>query len=656
MSLPAGITVSDEMLSASGDFEIYQADDEGNPTGVLIARGTLENDGAAVKVTFVDPVDVGTGAEYYVGSPVEGTIPATQTEGRTQLSVARASVALSVDVSSDLVADDASEIDWVLQAGADGHAQQAALSLPALPDLAELLGIEPEGEKGEDGEESTDTAEEAGPSAQENALLSARAATETTYSLGNLSGSDQMTITWCDNNSASRPAPESYGDAVIPMFRVDGGAWTALLTPDGNLTTAAKSALHITGDSTPDWARQTSVTRASVSDWTASISGMPTTLTTTTKTPTGEFDDHGNPTYTTTSTRQTIEWKLQDTNDLPSGYIYGESDGGKEGEHRYLMSTTEVSFTVIGKIGNQTLPNTFQAAQAEDFVFSASIDNEETGRSDTIANLVADGTLKLQTSEDGNTCTITATLPMYDEQGRPIVYYIEYKGDSEGTDYYQATYNNAASPSHGSATDKAYDGGTMTLRHMGTTTFDATKAWLDDDNQENRPATRFTLWRYANNGTAGATTASQVQLTNKESGTLEYASISLDAKSETTVDLGDLLASTYQDVGSLPKYDPDGYPYIYALREESAPAGYEIVYGSVDGSGNVTDTAPNYQDPNGDPVTLTGKARPSTDPLIYNGGTVTNRLTGTVEVTSTKTWEIAAFQDDLTDVVVTFTA
>lgn len=122
MSLPAGITVSDEMLSASGDFEIYQADDEGNPTGVLIARGTLENDGAAVKVTFVDPVDVGTGAEYYVGSPVEGTIPATQTEGRTQLSVARASVALSVDVSSDLVADDASEIDWVLQAGADGHA------------------------------------------------------------------------------------------------------------------------------------------------------------------------------------------------------------------------------------------------------------------------------------------------------------------------------------------------------------------------------------------------------------------------------------------------------------------------------------------------------------------------------------------------------
>lgn len=656
VSLPAGITVSDEMLSASGDFEIYQADDEGNPTGVLIARGTLENDGAAVKVTFVDPVDAGTGAEYYVGSPVEGTIPATQTEGRTQLSVARASVALSVDVSSDLVADDASEIDWVLQAGADGHAQQAALSLPALPDLAELLGIEPEGEKGEDGEESTDTAEEAGPSAQENALLSARAATETTYSLGNLSGSDQMTITWCDNNSASRPTPDSYGDAILPMFRVGGGKWIVLLTPDGQLTNTAKVALHITGDTIPNWAKQTSVTRASVSDWNASISGMPTKLTATTQTPTGEFDDHGNPTYSTSTIEQDIEWMLQDTNKLPEGYIYGENDEGKEGEHRYLMSTTEVSFTVIGKIGNQTLPNTFQAAQAEDFVFSASIDNEETGRSDTIANLVADGTLKLQTSEDGNTCTITATLPMYDEQGRPIVYYIEYKGDSEGTDYYQATYNNAASPSHGSATDKAYDGGTMTLRHMGTTTFDATKAWLDDDNQENRPATRFTLWRYANNGTAGATTASQVQLTNKESGTLEYASISLDAKSETTVDLGDLLASTYQDVGSLPKYDPDGYPYIYALREESAPAGYEIVYGSVDGSGNVTDTAPNYQDPNGDPVTLTGKARPSTDPLIYNGGTVTNRLTGTVEVTSTKTWEIAAFQDDLTDVVVTFTA
>lgn len=320
------------------------------------------------------------------------------------------------------------------------------------------------------------------------------------------------------------------------------------------------------------------------------------------------------------------------------------------------MSTTEVSFTVIGKIGNQTLPDTFQAAQADDFVFSASIDNEETGRSDTIANLVADGTLKLETSADGNTCTITGTLPMYDEQGRPIVYYLEYKGASEGADYYQATYNNAASPSHGSATDKAYDGGTMTLRHMGTTTFDATKAWLDNNNQENRPATRFTLWRYANNGTAGATTASQVQLTNAQSGALEYVSLSLDAKSGNTVDLGALLESTYSDAGSLPKYDPDGYPYVYALREESAPAGYEIVYGSVDSSGNVTDKAPNYQSPDGTWTSLTGKTRPSTDLLIYNGGTVTNRLTGTVEVSSTKTWEIAAFQDDLADVVVTFTA
>ena len=103
------------------------------------------------------------------------------------------------------------------------------------------------------------------------------------------------------------------------------------------------------------------------------------------------------------------------------------------------------------------------------------------------------------------------------------------------------------------------------------------------------------------------------------------------------------------------KYDPDGYPYIYALREDTKLPGYEEVYGTVDASGNVTDTAPNYTDADGQTVYLNAPDR-ANDPLIYNGGTVTNRLTGTVNVEATKTWEIAAFQDSLKDVQVTFTA
>lgn len=664
LTLPDGFALAD----ASAIVDVVVVDDQGNATETRAGKASLVD--GQLKVEFASDAPKSALSE-------EALAQATQEQAQAALvkmpasadGVLRAQVELQVTVDGALLSDQPSTIEWVLQQGSDGTVQTALLELPARSELEQLWqqaldSVQPA--------QSVESAEAETPEAaiasmkEVFASLRADLQSTTTYSLSGYSGSASMTITWCDNNSAERPTPDSYDDAVLPMFKIGAdGEWTALLTPDGRLTGTAKNALHLSDDDA-SWVKQASITRASVGDWIVSVSGLPTKLVTTTMTPTGEFDDHGDPLYDTTQESEFIEWRLQDTNDLPDGYVYGENDGGPTGlegaqagatePQRYLMKTTEVEFTVVGKIGDRTLPETFQAEQAKDFIFSASIDNVGVGRSDTIANLVADGTLKLETGGDGTTCTITGSLPMYDEQGRPIVYYIEYKGASAGSDYYQAAYNNANSPSHGSATDKAYAGGTMTLRHMGTTTFDATKEWLDNDNQEDRPATRFTLWRYANNGSAGATTASQVQLTNEQTGALEYASISIEAQSVAEIDLGDLLAGTYADAGSLPKYDPDGYPYIYALREESAPTGYEIVYGSVDENGNVTDTAPNYQDPNGDIVTLQGKTRPGTDPLIYNGGTVTNRLTGTVEVSSTKTWEIAAFQDDLEDVVVTFTA
>lgn len=272
------------------------------------------------------------------------------------------------------------------------------------------------------------------------------------------------------------------------------------------------------------------------------------------------------------------------------------------------------------------------------------------------------------TFTDDNTAVITATLPQYDENGAPIVYYAYFEDpntDVEGADYYQPAYNNAASPSHGSSVDKLYDGGTMTIRPVGTTDYDATKVWLDGGNSEERPAASFTLWRYSTNGSPA--TASQVQMNAIDgSGTaaesIEYVTIEIPAGSrDNTIDLGKLLAEQYGEQGadilsSLPKYDPDGYPYIYALREDTGlSSNYEVVFGSVDGQGNETDTQPNYTDADGVQQKLDQPDR-ANDPFIYNDGTITNRLTGTVTVEATKTWEIAAFQDSIDTVTVTFTA
>ena len=163
-------------------------------------------------------------------------------------------------------------------------------------------------------------------------------------------------------------------------------------------------------------------------------------------------------------------------------------------------------------------------------------------------------------------------------------------------------------------------------------------------------------------------TASQVQLDQNDPtqtpsssvNAVSYVQITIPAGSNGSVDLGELLAKQYGEQGetfleNLPKYDPDGYPYIYALREDTNLAGYETVYGTVGAGDTVTDTQPNYTDADGVQQELDQPDR-SNDPFIYNNGTITNRLTGTVTVEATKTWEIAAFQDSLDTVTVTFTA
>ena len=522
--------------------------------------------------------------------------------------------------------------------------------------------------------------------------INSLAESTTIYSLDNYSGSAAMNITWCDNNSAKRPDMTGYGASIIPEFTLDGGkTWIQLIDKNGSLTTSAREALHIPDGQTPSWVRGVVMSSVSVSTWHAEASGLPTRLNTITTTQATDedgkpsYNPDGSPSMVSQTETTSITWRINDTNGLSADYIYGDNDSGAisptaEGEdgQRYYMLTQEYTFTIKGNIGDDPLEQIFGAnfaneEHADDFRFGAMIDNEyveDPTQFPSIAEMVQSFAERgreftVEFSEDGKTATITAVLPMYDVNNSPIVYYIQFQDHHEGQqgqDYFQPSYNNSDSPSHGSSTNLLHDGGTMTLRPIGQTSYDANKVWLDGDNKDNRPETTFSLWRYSTNSSYSQ--AAQVQLNAVTSGTsnpgssmnaVEFVTVTIPEKSDSTVDLNKLLREKYGDaIDQLPKYDPDGYPYIYALREDSSLTGYETVYGTVDANGAVTDTAPNYEDTEDTRVDLSAADR-TKDPFIYNGGTITNRLTGTIPVEATKTWEIAAFQDSLKDVTVEFT-
>lgn len=628
LSLPSFLSFED------AQFDVFRLNEDETETAEKIADAKVEN--GTLKITFIEAA-------------------ATKDEQ----TVVRGFVDIPVTIASSMLGEEEAEQSWVVQTGQDGTERVINLGLPtynAVLDawnsihnpfgmLGSVLGLN----SGKVSVQNADTRD---------------AMTDVTVTVAPGSFNYQVgsIITWCDNNYDKRPTPESLEAGFIPQYSLNGEKYQDLVDKEGKVTDQAKADLHL-DDNTVNRIEDSNliqITQTAVNTYEILTSALPQEIVTTTSTPSRdndgnfEYDENGDQVFKEEKTYQRINWELKDTNEY-SGYVDGENSVWN---HQYKMLTSEVSFNVVGKTGDQTLAQIFDADDEEDFQFSASINNIYQ-RSINVAKAIREGLLTITNTETG--CTITGTLPTYDEQGYPIVYYVEYTGAKEGTDYYQVSYDNSASASHGSAIDAVYNGGTMTLRHAGTTIYEATKVWLDGDSTE-RPAVTFTLWRYSANG-GNATTASQVNLNTNETvdGTSQtnasYVTVTIPEKSVDSVDLHKLLYNTYGEaIEQLPKYDPDGYPYIYALREETVP-GYEQVFGVVGEDGSVEDRAPSYQDANGDWVDYNpATTRPDNDHFIYNSGTISNRLTGTVEVNLTKTWEIAAFQDSLQDVVCTFQA
>lgn len=202
-------------------------------------------------------------------------------------------------------------------------------------------------------------------------------------------------------------------------------------------------------------------------------------------------------------------------------------------------------------------------------------------------------------------------------------------GLDEG-DYFSVSYDNSAVPSFSSEVTAVHSGGLLKLTLAGTIEYHATKVWLDDGETE-RPTVTMELWRYRSGHSYA--TASWVRNADGNPYVLDLNSISPNLDGTYSIDFAD----------NLPKYDPEGYRYRYVVREYLSGTNadrYEQVFGVVTSDGSITDTLPEYA------------PRDINDTFLYNGGTLSNRLKGTVPVAVTKDWKAAAFQSEFDDVMV----
>ena len=229
--------------------------------------------------------------------------------------------------------------------------------------------------------------------------------------------------------------------------------------------------------------------------------------------------------------------------------------------------------------------------------------------------------------------------------------------EDETLDYFAISYDNAGNVNANGSTTATYDGGTLRLTLTGSTQYEATKVWLDN-NAEDRPEAIFYLFRYTEGNLH--TDAMQIkEMDVVEGGADKFVSVTYSPDSNTASSDGDeanedefeIVFAYNNEQLTLPKYNADGLKYIYVVREDlgEAAGSYEQIFGTVNADGTETlDPLPVGADAEDD------GNRKSDDTFVYNGGTLTNRLSDTVSASVTKVWEAAAFQADFDDIAVEF--
>lgn len=191
-------------------------------------------------------------------------------------------------------------------------------------------------------------------------------------------------------------------------------------------------------------------------------------------------------------------------------------------------------------------------------------------------------------------------------------------------DQFAVTYNNTKVANYGNDTTSVKNGGELDLLLTGTTSYSGTKVWLT---KEEHPDATWALWRYSKKNGVDYTQGSPVHEDLNQEDVANW-----DAKDGGT-----------WTVENLPKYDTDGYAYVYYAKEYMNNGAYARHYGTVEN---------NFEDDiNADGKTQSESKR-NGDTSIYNGGTLTNRIESTISTTVTKEWIADYYASELNDVSV----
>ena len=463
---------------------------------------------------------------------------------------------------------------------------------------------------------------------------------------------EEKTLYWVDNNDeeSRRPAAEDYQPLLY--FRIEGEDWRALeedTCSDVGLSSVPQMTVVDNGNNTytvsvPDHRLPAEIIRED------------------------EFGAESEP--------LAVEWALgpagsggEEETDYFGSYIpvdvnednVEDYPSAKDQLGWYYVLTDEFSFDVQLRQGDRTAADGITDALYQTFLFSVDTGYDTTTATyllDTIREVLdVNSDVGTDPGDPSGTITISG-LWKYNLDGSRIEYSVEEASNGDGRldaddripdnvldagDWFQISYDNSGAPNVGSEVDKVYDGGILYLTLTGTKDYSATKVWEDQADSSHRPDGELQLWRYR----AGQsyTTAAPVR---DNSGIV--MTIPLDKQNTQEIAFGDL-----------PKYDAEGYEYIYVVREylTGDDAGrYTQVLGAVDANGDVSDTIW-VLGSNGRLEKLTDSEadaeRAENDTYLYNGGTLSNKLSGTVTVDATKIWKAAAFQSELTDVQVELT-
>ena len=469
-------------------------------------------------------------------------------------------------------------------------------------------------------------------------LLAARSAEHITIT-SSKEVSFQQSIHWVDNydEAGARPAPEEYAQSLRVYYTLDGGQ-EVLLTPE------SWAALGFDPDGCP----QPAVTADGLGVWELAFAAdLPHEYTVT--------DAFGN------RTAHTLTWRT--AHELPVEGPYEPvtvTDGNAasypsaQGNGVYYMLLTDLAFQVNTRRGTQAIDEGVRELLDTSLTLHVETDREK--REYLLGNLITSEVTYIEDTDtaDGICNDVLQISPTwkYNLDGSLIEYRLSaaagslpldgMAGAAQG-DSLTVDYRNDGVPNHAGKTDAAYPGGSVNLTLTGTRGYEAQKVWLDDGSAEaaaQRPEGTLQLWRYREGQEPG--TATPVF----SGGRMVEAALPGDG--------GAILFEENGKAIELPKYDADGFRYIYCVREYMSEgeglSDYEQVFGAVaeqaDGTAAVTDTLP---------AGYGAAERKEGDTFLYHGGTLSNRITDTVRVAATKVWDAAAFQSEFEDVRVELT-